>query len=377
MGHEGAVACLAFSPTGQTLASGGADGTVHVWDPRAGQPVGILRQHAAPVTTLVMHPAGADLLSGSKDSLVLRWPRAASGFPTLPLIFRHDFRGAKINREFLKLATKDSPNRYVQEPEGLRVTPPVVVPRGGPSGVSTTFRLRGDFDVIASYEILQAEIPDIGGPIGVTLYVTTDTPTLDAVMLSRVNRKDGSYYTCSGKMNTPIGQPRVFPPPSKMVLTDIRSGQLRLVRQGPTVRFLVADEGADGFHELNRLDLGGEDVLYVRLAVDPGNKDSPPVIGRLRLHRSPRPGSPSRSEDGRGQKAGKQIAAPQASLCSGIQSIVQRKARENPRLGANVARRRIGGAVRPRRAADHDASWPRGAPPKHRSDDRFRRQRGL
>ncbi len=130
-GHEGAVFALTFSPTGRTLVSGGAEGAVLLWDPRAGEPRDRLRQHAAAVTALAMHPTGADVLSGSKDTRVFRWPRAASGFPALPVIFRHDFRGTKINKDFLKLATQDTPKRYVQEAEGLRVSPRSSFPRGG------------------------------------------------------------------------------------------------------------------------------------------------------------------------------------------------------------------------------------------------------
>ena len=280
-GHDGAVAALVFSPTGKTLVSGGADGTVRLWDPRTGQAVSTLRQHSAPITALAMHPTGADVLSGSKDTLALRWPRAAAGFPALPLIFRHDFRGTKIDEDFLRFTAKGIPKWVTQETEGLRVSPPTVVPRGAPGGVMTTFRLRGDFDVLASYEILQAQITGAGAPIGVSLFVATDTPTQDAVMVSRFNRQDGSFYICSGKMTTPIDQKRVIPP-VKTVRTDVVAGQLRLVRQGKVVRFLVADEGADGFQELKRLPLGDEDALYVRLAVDPGNKESPPVVARFR-----------------------------------------------------------------------------------------------
>ncbi len=280
-GHDGAALALAFSPTGKTLVSGGADGTVRLWNPRTGQAASTLRQHSAPITALAMHPAGTDVLSGSKDTLALRWPRAAAGLPVLPLIFRHDFRGTTIDKDFLKFTTKGVPGWLSQEAEGLRVSPPAVVPRGAPSGVMTTFRLRGDFDVLASYEILQAQISGTGAPIGVILLVTTDTPTQDAVSVSRFNRQDGSFYICSGKMTTPIDQKRLIPP-VKAVRTDVVAGQLRLVRQGKVVRFLVADEGADGFQELKRLPLGDEDALYVRLAVDPGNKESPPVVARFR-----------------------------------------------------------------------------------------------
>jgi RNA polymerase sigma factor (sigma-70 family) len=279
-GHAGAARTLAFSRNGQTLVSGGIDGTVRTWDVAAGKATGTLRRHTDPVTVAI-HPDCADVLSGGQDGQLLRWPRAASDFPTLPLIFRQDFLGTKVNLDFLKYTAKNPQKWIVPEAEGLRISPPETIPRPGPTGVSTNFRLKGDFDVIASYEILEAEIGGAGNPIGVSLWLTTDTPTEDAIMLARFNRQDGPFYTCSGIMTTPLGKKRQYPP-GKLTFSEVMAGQLRLVRQGKVVRYLVAEEGAAGFQELRRIDLGTDDVLYVRLAVDPGNKESPPVVARLR-----------------------------------------------------------------------------------------------
>ena len=66
--------CVAFSSDGKTLAAGGADGTVYIWDvaPINRKPI-VLEGHNAEVNTVVFSPDGNTLASGSEDSTIKLW----------------------------------------------------------------------------------------------------------------------------------------------------------------------------------------------------------------------------------------------------------------------------------------------------------------
>ena len=72
-GHTDEVKCLAFSPDGQTLASGSDDQTVRLWNVRTGQRHHILQGHTAWVYDVTFSPDGQTLASGSADHTVRLW----------------------------------------------------------------------------------------------------------------------------------------------------------------------------------------------------------------------------------------------------------------------------------------------------------------
>ena len=73
MGHTNGVFSLAFSPDGKTLASGSVDSDIRLWDPDTGQHKKTLTGHTAWVRSIAFSSDGKTLVSGSDDGSVLLW----------------------------------------------------------------------------------------------------------------------------------------------------------------------------------------------------------------------------------------------------------------------------------------------------------------
>jgi hypothetical protein len=157
------------------------------------------------------------------------------------------------------------------EKEGLRITFPPKRKIPERVGVQMTERIKGNFEITASYEILKGGQPTDGTGVGVELCVATDSPTkveLAVFRMARIN--DGEVHTTS-RTSTEKGVPRYnvrnFP-------SECKFGRLKITRVGDEATLWVAEGDAKDFQELDRHALGPEDVTLVRLNAYPGHRQN-------------------------------------------------------------------------------------------------------
>jgi ribosomal protein S27E len=270
---------LLFSPGGRTLVTGSVHGVLTVWDPVAGVPRQHIDQSKSPITALAFDATGEELLSGSGGA-VLRYP----GLPAppdppselLPEKLHHDFRrggappaslplyyhlqmpGGKSGR----LAGADADLVTRADDGGLRITLPADQDKRG-VWVQAPTPLSGDFDVTVSYDLVAVDRPRNGFGVGVVLLVGSAGAEKMAKLCRLVRNIEGECYLADVTHLKKKGQ-RVS---TKFVPALARAGQLRFVREGATLRYLVADSPGHGFREIHREEFGWHDLDGLKVMV--------------------------------------------------------------------------------------------------------------
>src|SRR5262249_47608340 len=105
-GHQSAVLCLAFSPDGRTLVTGGFDETVRTWETFNGGLVATDAGHIGPVSAVCFARDGRSFYSGSADTTIVHWDATRTSkdghLPTVLL------KNVELDDAWTRLGTTDS-----------------------------------------------------------------------------------------------------------------------------------------------------------------------------------------------------------------------------------------------------------------------------
>ncbi len=181
--------------------------------------------------------------------------------------------------------TEDSPDWVVigpvgerdvrYEAAGLRITLPTGWKGDRPAtGVRSRFRVKGDFEITLSFEILkEPDQADAGGNAGtrVNLGVIKDVPREDVTTVGRVmSPTNGRRFSGWALMWDGVTEKKV--PHSISRPTKAMTGRLRLVRSGADVHYAFSDGFDAGFTYFKKFPFGAEDLAQVRIVANTGGE---------------------------------------------------------------------------------------------------------
>ena len=210
---------------------------------------------------------------------IVAWDQLTKPAPSVaaaggPRTLYRSFRGKQFDAELLRWSGP-TPQKYIRrEEDGLRITLPA---ENGPAdgvGVRLRYPLRGDFELEATFDLLDVDRPDAaperaGGGAGATIYLLMDSADLDGVWLGKtIKGSHGPAFSVGHRVKR--GEER-FNKFLKTVPAEQERGlvRLRVVRKGAMFSFYGAEGAAETLQPILDLEVSAADVSIVRFAADP------------------------------------------------------------------------------------------------------------
>lgn len=208
------------------------------------------------VRRFIIQLAVASLLLGS-------WPARAEQ-PAEDYEF--DFSNGRFDADALIPMGYDSPfsMRFIRpERNGLRIAIPSSQGRSRPKmGLFAAFKLEGDFEITAGFDLVKADAPEVGMGVGANLYIMAEG-SLNGATLRRCVAPDGQEaFFVHWALRQADGSRRAD---AMYVSAQSREGKLRLARTGTKLSYLVAEGDDLEFREIKAVEFGADPVSLIQL----------------------------------------------------------------------------------------------------------------
>jgi serine protease Do len=200
------------------------------------------------------------------------------------------------------------------------------------TGLIPLFGLRGDFEVMVSFEILNAERPKRGDGVGLVLFIgnAPEPRATNAVSLAHLLLSDGNTVFMADRQRRVQGK---WTHERKSVPVNGKAGKLRIERQGGRVRFSVGERDRSEFATLTEVDFGKSDLLGFHILGGTGG--SPTALDLRLLEFTVRAESLPGWSDMRERPQAAPIQQLNAEQLGDVEARVQKL---NARLAASVVR---------------------------------------
>lgn len=152
--------------------------------------------------------------------------------------------------------------------QGLRITLPASRADRGSVGVEARFYVRGDFEITLACEVLAVDQQAPADGAGASLWLKFASPKAGGASVTRLRKGTKEVF---GASRITLGRDGKDRYQTVNVPAAGTRGRLRLVRTGPTLRYLVAEEAGE-FQEIHSAEVGTEDVTNLRALAVTGGK---------------------------------------------------------------------------------------------------------
>lgn len=192
---------------------------------------------------------------------------------------RFDFRGAQVDNLQLRPVGPGATNFLAPTADGMRIAVPALE-GGADIGVAARFAIGGDFEITATYELVDVPKPDAGYGVGPSLHVRISSAGDDAATIGRLHRlAEGqvcsAHYATTPASAAPGTQRRHR---VRLAASSAKSGKLRLVRSEGILRYLVADGEGDEFRLIDGVETTQGPIEEIRVVLARNGASTPAEV---------------------------------------------------------------------------------------------------